>query len=790
MAFAANATVIAALWMLLGGAARAQPEITLQQVSSRMGGDFVPAYQDRQVTVRGTVSTLAIPVLDWAHIAIQDDERYGLILKAPAADLSHLKPGHAILVRGTIVKHGGMPVLVPSEIQVLAEAAPPEPHRASLAHVTSFRYMGVLVETEGDVTGAGENAGGDFINLGDPVQPLKIFLPAASRKSRAAARGFANGDRVRVTGLAMQYCLLPPHNRQYQVLIGNLAAARIIEGRWLAPPGFLLAALILLIGALGAWWIRERRMAKQSESMRALNALSEDILNAESAVDIAARLSGTLPRIWNVSGAHLFLFNKGTRTLDRVKVRPDGETLSLPIDASSGSIAAGAALCFRNRTVLAMPDTRKNPFWSPGENPKLPRALLFVPAYSQNELLAVLEIESDPDPRQFSRDEQAAAQHLGNLVAAALRLQEQLSAREHLFRGERVAASGQLISGVAAELGSPLEAIAKLTGKLVSGRTGPEWGRDLHALSLETLRATEIVARLLGLAKSDRSIAEPIDLREIVKELISTREREHKLAGIEVRELASSEAVPALGSRVQLEQVALNLLLQAERTISADRTLTIATNTRGKRVILEISFPVEPKEPSPGENPASPEGSGLSMAVCHGIIQNHGGSLRILRSQPCQCRFEMELPAARPSAPTEPSPQSQSRAARQLTALIIEPDPAMQRRLIRMLDARGHRAVPIASSEEGVEVAQLVRFDVSFCSMNVESLNWVQFFQRVRHSVGAFVLLTESHDPDLTRIFDDGGGYLLTKPVSEADLDHLLDNIINDVGSQAMVGNA
>jgi CheY-like chemotaxis protein len=151
----------------------------------------------------------------------------------------------------------------------------------------------------------------------------------------------------------------------------------------------------------------------------------------------------------------------------------------------------------------------------------------------------------------------------------------------------------------------------------------------------------------------------------------------------------------------------------------------------------------------------------------------------------------MELPAVRPGA-VDRSVTSQPRAAQitQMSALIVEPDPAAQRRLVRLLDLRGHRAVPVASSEEGVDLVQRLRFDLSFCSMHVQGLNWVQFFQQVRRNVGAFVLLSEGHDPDLARIFDGGGGYLLQKPVEDAELDDLLHNIDKDVSSGAMAGNA
>jgi CheY-like chemotaxis protein len=70
-----------------------------------------------------------------------------------------------------------------------------------------------------------------------------------------------------------------------------------------------------------------------------------------------------------------------------------------------------------------------------------------------------------------------------------------------------------------------------------------------------------------------------------------------------------------------------------------------------------------------------------------------------------------------------------------------------------------------------------VRFDLVFCSVRLPGMNWLEFFEHVRTSVGAFVLMTEGYDSDLARAFHSGDGYILRKPVDEKELDLLLEGV-------------
>src|SRR5207245_5578508 len=135
------------------------------------------------------------------------------------------------------------------------------------------------------------------------------------------------------------------------------------------------------------------------------------------------------------------------------------------------------------------------------------------------------------------------------------------------------------------------------------------------------------------------------------------------------------------------------------------------------------------------------EVSALGLDICKSIVAGHGGELHITSSGN-QSMFEIELPGVPPDQLTSQAPPAApTPSGRGWTALMLEPEEFVERRLVEWLSQRGYRVVPVRSSEEGLDLVQRMRFDVVFCSTELRGLNWVEFFDRVRGRVGAFALL-------------------------------------------------
>ena len=523
-----------------------------------------------------------------------------------------------------------------------------------------------------------------------------------------------------------------------------------------------MAALLMV-----AWRARGRHLDAQRRSVRAFHSLSEDIIAARSPGEIAEKLRAVLPSITQATNVRLYLFNRRTKSLEAVPTAGDPEPMAIPVEAPPEGLANGAAACFRNRTLLNVPDVHGSPLVSAGWKPGVPRSMMFVPLMAQRDLLGVLEIGSTRRLGYFTPEEQAAVQHLANQAAAAMRLQEQQSVREQLFRSEKLAATGQLISGVASELRAPLESILQLSASLAAEHGVPSIQRELKQLATESQRAATIVSRLVSFARPEDSEARPVEVNAILAGLLEFREPEWKTLGLRVQNHLSPEPALVLGAQGQIEQVFLNLLLFAEQSVSGTnlKSLTVASSRMAGRVVVEIGYSGEASAGPPGDS---------GFDVWREIIRSHGGQIR-LRANSGTASFEVDLPLM-PGAPPAAHAAARHSAMRTLTLMLVDADSGAQRQLVKLLAARGHRVVP-APPEEASDLAQRLRFDGVFWAARAGGSKWSDFQDHLRASIPAFILLGDGYDSELAGSLAESGGFLLTRPIRESELDTILDAV-------------
>jgi CheY-like chemotaxis protein len=180
------------------------------------------------------------------------------------------------------------------------------------------------------------------------------------------------------------------------------------------------------------------------------------------------------------------------------------------------------------------------------------------------------------------------------------------------------------------------------------------------------------------------------------------------------------------------------------------------------------------------EEPTAADSFGLR--VCQAIAQSHGGDIRLFQTPQTTFRYELELPVHHAPAPYEPVDEPVRRPARILTAILVDQDAGIQRKLLAMISVRGHRAIPVERPEEAADMVQRMSFDVIFCANRLPGLSWNEFFRRVRRRVGAFILVTDDYDQDSTVALKDEGGFVMRKPVDEEELDRVLSEVESRTG--------
>jgi CheY-like chemotaxis protein len=164
------------------------------------------------------------------------------------------------------------------------------------------------------------------------------------------------------------------------------------------------------------------------------------------------------------------------------------------------------------------------------------------------------------------------------------------------------------------------------------------------------------------------------------------------------------------------------------------------------------------------------------LGVTRSVIAGHGGEVRLIEKNNTEPRFEVELPltAGERVGTAAPLNAPLRDAHRRMTALVIEPDDTVQRQLLALLAARGFRVVPVDNADTGLDLTQRMRFDAAFCSVHAPGLNWVELSERLQSRVGAFILLADHYDAELSADFEGEGRFVVAKPLQEADLERVL----------------
>jgi signal transduction histidine kinase/CheY-like chemotaxis protein len=373
-----------------------------------------------------------------------------------------------------------------------------------------------------------------------------------------------------------------------------------------------------------------------------------------------------------------------------------------------------------------------------------------------------------PSPRILERAARpvldAAGRPLGR-VEVYRDLTAQRIFQSKLLQTEKLAALGQMVSGIAHELSNPLTSILGYAQRLAARQDSFARTQEVRQILQEAERASAILRQLLLNARETLPERRSISLNHVVLQAMDLQNFGLAAERIAV-ELDLDPELPAVhGDAGHLQQVLMNLVGNARQAIEQQgRGGIIRLRTRNvgqQRVHLEVedNGPGIPQtilarifDPFFTTKPAG-VGTGLGLAIVLSVVREHGGRVQVSRSREGGAIFQVELPAAAGRVPEQPaigSPfpeatpgkqKAESSGAREKRSevstgqekgsrvLVVEDEPTVARLIADVMEDEGFAVDVLLDGREALERAARTSFDLVICDMKMPGLDGQHFYK-------------------------------------------------------------
>ncbi len=275
--------------------------------------------------------------------------------------------------------------------------------------------------------------------------------------------------------------------------------------------------------------------------------------------------------------------------------------------------------------------------------------------------ISVIEVMRDITEEKESEDalkraNEEIAETNKNLEKTLLELK---MTQEQLLHSEKIAALGKLSSGVAHEINNPLTAVVGYSELLLMECKDQEVRRKLQRIREGAQRAAKIVKNLLAFARKSGTEKEMLNIAEVLKSVADLRNYDLEMKNIAL-DIDLDPNLPLVkGNFQQLQQVFLNLILNAEQAISSFRDsghISVKARFDQESFMARIEFhddgPGVPKEELTKvfdpffTTKEVGTGTGLGLSICYGIVKDHGGEIHVESESGKGASFILEIPVS------------------------------------------------------------------------------------------------------------------------------------------------
>ena len=388
--------------------------------------------------------------------------------------------------------------------------------------------------------------------------------------------------------------------------------------------------------------------------------------------------------------------------------------------------------------------------------------------------------------------------------------QELIATRERLVQNEKLAAVGQLVSGVAHELNNPLQGVLGYAELMLAARPPALEAEELRAIRDNANRAAGIVRNLLTFAGRTSSARGWQQMNRVVRDAMAVLDAQLRSANINVR-VALADRLPLVYiDHARLADVLVNLIQNAENAIAARRSgsslpslvptgargeVTVATSFRGEpdRILIEVFDNGSGLKEEDLTRVFDPffttrevgQGTGLGLSVCYGIVREHGGTITARNAVGGGAAFTVELPVMaeslaaanaaaagapppRPIEPGVPAPAPSFSSvpgdtidppSKRPKALVVDDEESNAALVRRVLAGAGYDVESTTLSRRALVMIERTAYDAVIADVKMPELSGQELYGRVcqirPEMARRFIFITGDIDGEDTREFLD-----------------------------------